>query len=170
MTVAQTARSRARRTTGGIALGREASVAAKRLAAAILEVLAGLRTPQQAAQALELSLPRYYQVEAAGLRGLLAACEAKPRGRQPDPRQEVAALQRQNERLQRDVARQQALVRVAQRTVGLPPPAAPTKAAAGQRKKRKPVARALTVAARLRTEAEVGNSQAGDYGVSPTAE
>jgi hypothetical protein len=40
-------------------LGAGASAEAKRVAAAILEVLAGARTPTEAAQALGLSLPRY---------------------------------------------------------------------------------------------------------------
>src|ERR1700674_189164 len=85
-------RRRAARTTGGAKLGRDVSAAAKRLAAAILEVLAGVRTPQQAAEAVVLSLQRYYQVEAGALRGLLAACEPRPRGRQPDAQSAVSAL------------------------------------------------------------------------------
>ena len=112
ITVAKPAEKRAARTTGGASLGRESSREAKRLAAAILETLAGERTPLQAAQALGVSLVRYYQLEAGGLRGLLAACEAKPRGRQPDPAAETDALRRANQRLQRDLARQQALVRL----------------------------------------------------------
>ena len=51
-------KKRAPRTTGGVNLGQESSREAKRLAAAILEVLAGERTPAQAAQALAISLPR----------------------------------------------------------------------------------------------------------------
>ncbi len=161
---------RAARTTGGVMLGRDASREAKRLAAAILEVLAGLRTPQQAAEAVGLSMQRYYQVESVGLRGLLAACEAKPRGRQANPLSELTALQRENERLQRDLSRQQALVRLAQRTVGLTPPAAPAKTAGGKRRKRRPAARALTVAARLRAEAGDSNNQAAENGISAAAE
>ncbi len=167
----QVPRPRALRTTGGVGLGRDASAQAKRLTAAILEVLAGLRTPLQAAEALGLSLPRYYQLEAGGLRGLLAACEAKPRGRQANPLSELAALQQQNARLQRDLARQQSLVRLAQRAVGLSAPAlSKAKAASGRRRKRKPVARALTVAARLRAEAETSSNKAGENGVSPATE
>jgi hypothetical protein len=144
----------ARRTTGGADLGREASKEARRLAAVILEVLAGARTPLQAAEALQLSLPRYYQVEARGLRGLLAACEARPRGRQADVARTVAALERDKARLAREVARQQSLARLTQRVVGIsPPPAAPPRAAGKKRRKRKPVARALAVAARLTQEA-----------------
>jgi hypothetical protein len=150
-------RPRRQRTPGGAALGRDASPVAKRLAAAILEVLAGLRTPQQAATAVGVSLPRYYQVEAGGLRALLAACESKPRGRQPDPQGELAAVRKQNDRLQRDLARQQSLVRLARRTVGLTPPMPPAKPAGGKRRTRKPTARALTAAARLRSDAEAAS-------------
>jgi hypothetical protein len=62
--------------------GDGASREAKRLAAVLLDVLAGARTPPQAAEALGVSLPRYYQLEGRGLTGLVAACEARPRGRQ----------------------------------------------------------------------------------------
>lgn len=145
--------SSATRTTGGAALGQDVSKDAKRLAAVILEVLAGLRTPAQAAEALAVSLPRYYQLEARGLRGLLEACAPRPRGRQPDPAADVSALRRDNERLQRELTRQQSLVRLAQRTVGLPPPAAAPAKKQGKKPRRR-AARALTVAARLRQEAE----------------
>ena len=143
----------AKRTTGGATLGQESSREARRLAAALLEVLAGQRTPAQAAQALALSLPRYYQVEAAALRGLLAACEPKPRGRQVNLDGQVRDLKRANERLQRDLARQQALVRLTQRAAGLTAPA-PTPAKTGKGRRRKPAARALAVAERLRSEPE----------------
>jgi hypothetical protein len=131
------------------------------LAAAILEVLAGQRTPTQAAEALEVSLPRYYQLEAGGLHGLLTACEPKPRGRQSNPATELAALRKQCERLQRDLGRQQSLVRLAQRTVGLAAPAA-AKVPGGKRQRR-PVARALTVAARLRQQAEAAVTTSDDH-------
>ena len=55
--------ARRRHTPGGVTLGKDASREAQQLAAAILEVLAGARTPGQAAEALGLSLPRYFQVE-----------------------------------------------------------------------------------------------------------
>ena len=158
-------RRRAKRSTGGVSLGRASSVEAKRIAAAILEALAGERTPIQAAQALSVSLPRYYQLEAAGLRGLLAACEPKPRGRQPNLDAELSALRRQNERLQRDVSRQQSLVRLTQKAAGLAAPAPPPKAVGKKTRKRKPVARALAVAERLREErSEVAP---GETGVPP---
>ena len=46
---------------------------AQRLAAAILEVLAGVRSPPAASELLGISLPRYYQLEARALEGLVAA-------------------------------------------------------------------------------------------------
>ena len=164
-------RPRAKRTTGGISLGRESSREAKRQAAVLLEVLAGLRTPMQAAQALAVSLPRYYQIEARGLRGLLEACEAKPRGRQPSLANELAVLRRQHERLQRDLARQQSLVRLTQRVTGLTAPApVPAKKDGKKARKRKPVARALTVADRLRQESDVVVTKANENGDSSRSE
>jgi hypothetical protein len=160
-------RRRAKRTTGGVSLGRESSAEAKRIAAAILEVLAGVRTPMQAAEVLGVSLPRYYQLEAAALRGLLAACEPKPRGRQPNLEGELVTLRRENERLQRDVSRQQSLVRLTQKAAGLTAPAPPAKETGQKRRKRKAVARALTVAQRLR-EGEARPAVApGENGVPP---
>jgi hypothetical protein len=134
-------------------LGKDASRNARLLAAAVLEVLGGARTPAEASAALGLSLPRYYQVEQQALRGLTAACEPRPRGRQGRPDQEAAKLRRENARLRRDVLRQQALVRAVQRSVGLPPPAPPADKAAGRRRRR-PQARGLAVAARLRAGAD----------------
>src|SRR5438132_8470602 len=84
---------------GGAGLGQDASRDARRVAAAVLEVLAGARTPTEAAAALALSLPRYYQIETQALRGLVSACEPKPRGRQASPTRELAVLQKENERL-----------------------------------------------------------------------
>jgi hypothetical protein len=142
------------RTTGGVHLGRDLGREARRLATAILEVLAGARTPTEAAQALSVSVPRYYQLESRALRGLVAACEARPPGRQSDGQRELARLRRDKERLQRALTRQQSLVRLTQRTVGLAPPPPPVAAKKGdKRRRRRAVARALHVAARLRTEA-----------------
>jgi hypothetical protein len=140
------------KTTGGSELGRDASREAKRLAAAILEVLAGVRTPPDAARTMEMSLPRYYVLEQRALQGLLSACEAKPKGRVRSPASEVTALRRDNDRLQRELARQQTLVRAAQRTVGLSPPTPPPPKPGKKPRRRRPVARALNVAQRLRQE------------------
>jgi len=144
-------RRHARRPVGGTNLGREASAQAKRLAAAILEVLAGVRTTTDAATAVGLSLTRYYQVESRALAGFLRACEPSPKGRQPSSERELATLRRTQERLQRELARQQTLARLAQRSLGLAAPAATPVATTNGKKprRRKPVARALQVATRL---------------------
>jgi hypothetical protein len=117
----------------------------KRIAAVILEVLAGTRSPPQAAQALTISLPRYYQLEMRAIAGLVQACQPRPRGRRRGPLDTGAALQAENERLRQDLARQQSLVRLAQRTIGVSPPVANSKA----KRKRKPTSRALVIAQRL---------------------
>lgn len=153
-----------KRPRNSVPLAPEVGKEARRLAAVILEVLAGVRQPVQAAEALQLSLPRYYQVEARALRGLVAACESRPRGRRPELTRELTALQQQNARLERELARQQALARLAQRAVGVPPPAPPPKASRKRRRQRQ--ARALTVAARLRQEA-VEADRPGEGGPAP---
>jgi hypothetical protein len=140
-----------RHQVGGADLGKDRGAAAKRVAAAILEVLAGARTPTEAATALGLSVPRYYQVEAQALRGLLAACEPKPRGRVRVVKTEVETLRKENQRLQRDLTRQQSLARAAQRAVGLSPPT-PVVNKGGKKPRKRRVARALSVAARLQED------------------
>ena len=140
-----------RHQVGGADLGKDRGVEAKRLAAAILEVLAGVRTPTEAATALGLSVPRYYQVETQALRGLLQACEPKPRGRVRLVKSEVETLSKENQRLQRELTRHQTLARAAQRAVGLSPPA-PVVNKAGKKPRKRRVARALSVAERLKQE------------------
>jgi hypothetical protein len=154
---------RRRHTPGGVSLGHDASREAQRLAAAILEVLAGARTPSQAAEALGVSLPRYFQVETRAMQALLAGCETRPRGRAANVDKELAVLRRQHERVQRELARQQTLVRLAQRTIGLAPvkndpPAsssgAKANAAKGKRRRRRPVVRALHAAEQLQRQSK----------------
>jgi hypothetical protein len=134
----------------------------KRRAAVVFEVLAGARTPQQGAESLGLSLPGFYQLEDRATLHLQYGCEIRPRGRQANGESKVAALVKEVERLKQEVGRYQALLRVTQRTVGVPP-AAQAKAAAGKRK-RKPVVRAMRRAERLRAEAdeEVGAGPANE--------
>jgi hypothetical protein len=130
-------------------VGRKASPEARKLAAAILEVLGGVRTTTGAAEVLACSLPRYYQLEARAVEGLLAACEPARRGRGRSPRQEEDALRKKCARLEREVGRQQALVRAAHRAVGLPPTPVAAKPKAGKKRPRQPKARALVAAAIL---------------------
>ena len=142
---------------------------ARQQAAALLEVLAGVRTPAEVAQQLAVSLTRYDLIEGRALQGLLRACEPRPQGRVRSPASELAALRRECEQLRRQVARQQALLRVTERTMGLAaaPAAASTKAdqkSPKKRRQRKPKARALQAAAALQ---EVAEPVAVDPGGSP---
>lgn len=141
-----------------------ASSPARRQAAVILEVLAGVRRPSDAAQALGISVPRYYQVERRALVGLIAACEPAPRGPRQEHARRIAALEREKLRLQRECDRQQALVRATQRSLGLAPPTAvrpPAKDPAGKkeggparrRRNRRPMVRALQAARSLQAAA-----------------
>jgi hypothetical protein len=126
---------------------------ARLVAAAILEVLAGVRTPTDAAGALGISLPRYYALESRALEGLLGACERRSRGRKRSQERECGKLRREVERLGREAARAQALLRVAQRAVGLRALEAskPKPQSGGKRhRKRRPTARALRAVAILR--------------------
>lgn len=132
---------------------------ANKLAVAILDVLAGARLPADAAQAVGVSLPRYYQLEQRALDGIVKACEPRVKGPGKNPQRQVAQLQRQVARLTQELSRQQALVRAAQRTIGLAPPAprpaASAKGASGaakssSKRRRKPTVRALKAAQRLR--------------------
>jgi hypothetical protein len=155
--------SRVRHTPGGAGLGKDAGSQAQRLAAVILEVLGGVRTPTQAAEALGVSLPRYFQVETRALQALVAGCAPRPRGPGRSPDKELAALRRQHERLQRELNRQQTLVRLAQRTIGLTPPKTPTDKPGDkdQRKqrRRRPVVRALRAAEVLQRRSQEARSQ-----------
>jgi hypothetical protein len=126
---------------------------AQRLAAAILEVLAGGRTPNDAAAALGISPPRYYLLEQRALAGLVAACEPRPVGQTISLKHRLAVQEKELVRLRQECARQQALVRAAQRTVGLAPPSPKPAAKAGAKKvsrKRRPVVRALKAAEAIR--------------------
>jgi hypothetical protein len=135
---------------------RGGSSEANRIAVAILEVLAGTRSPAEAAAALKVSLPRYYLLETRALEGMVAACEPKPLGKQPSPETRITLLEKELQLARRQCARQQALVRVAQRSVGLP--AAETQKGKTSskrdrrgRKKRRPAVRALKAADTLRS-------------------
>jgi hypothetical protein len=155
--------SRLRHAPGGAGLGKDAGHEAQRLAAAILEVLAGVRTPRQAAEALGLSQARYFQLETRAMQGLVAGCESRPRGPGRSVDQELAALRRQHERLERELSRQQTLVRLAQRNIGLPPPKAAADKPGGKdkskKRQRRPVVRALRAAEVLQRRSQEARSQ-----------
>jgi hypothetical protein len=126
---------------------------ARKTAAAILEVLAGVSTPSDAAESLGVSLPRYYALEGRALEGLLKECEPRPKGPRQSPQREIARLNAEIERLEREAARTQALLRASQRTVGLPSlerRKAKNEARGKKPRKRRPVSRALRAAKLLR--------------------
>jgi len=141
---------RRRHTPGGAGLGQDAGAEAQRLAAAILEVLAGVRSPRQVAEALGISLPRYFQMETRAVQALVASCAPRPRGPGRNIERQLSALRRQQERLQRELSRQQTRARLAQRHLGLAPPRAVANQAGGkdkgQKRRRQPVVRALRAA------------------------
>ena len=136
------------------------SAQARKLAAVILEVLAGLRTVNDAAAAVEVSLPRYYACELRALQGLLAACEPQPRGRQPAAATELATLKRRCEQLQQQVVRQQSLLRLAQRGIGLSPATPPASKPGKGKRRRRPRLRALKAIEQLQSPAPAANEPA----------
>jgi hypothetical protein len=148
-------RERKRRAPGPrIPLGGQ-DAEAMRLCMAILEVLAGMRTPTDAASTLGISPPRYYALESRALGGLLLACQRKSRGPRRTPEREITRLKKELERVGRDCARSQALLRSAQRAAGLSAPKPPkTKGPEGSKKKRRrrPTTRALRAAKVLQSE------------------
>jgi hypothetical protein len=127
-----------------------------------LEVLAGIRTPSEAAQALSVSVPRYYALEQRAVASLVAGCEPHLRGPAKSPQQRIAELEREVQRLRQQCDRQRALARAVQRTVGLSMPARSAATGKGkasrpspsptgkERQTRRPTVRALKAAQTLR--------------------
>jgi hypothetical protein len=120
---------------------------AKRSAALILEVLAGLRTPTEA---LGVKAMRYYVLERRALEGMVQALAPRPKGKRRRPEDALAEAGREKVRLEREMGRLQALVRAAQRTMGLPPPPSREKAKGDKRRRRRPQVRAVKAMALLR--------------------
>lgn len=159
MTAPESRRSRAPR---GSLMGKRSWPAGndgKRRAAAVLEVLAGMRTPAEAATALGVSMPAYYLMEQRAVAGLVAACETVGRGPRPTAQRQMAALERQLAHVKRERDRYQALARMAQRSLGLAAPSAPPQgkttgkaqeAGVPARRRRRATVRALRVASALR--------------------
>jgi hypothetical protein len=141
----------------------EASPQARRLAAVILEVLAGLRGPTEAAQAAGVSVPRYYAAEARALQGLLKGCEPATPGRQPGAGAELHKARQECQRLQRQCDRQQALLRLQQRALGLGATQAPARGADRNKpgkKRRRPRNRTLRLIEELRQGPANGTADA----------
>jgi len=122
----------------------------RRRAAAVLEVLGGARSPSEAAEILDISLPRYYLLEARALEGLIAACEPRPRGRDAGTEGKTFhALKRENDRLRQDLCRTQALARAVQRAAGMPAGEETPPTDGRVRRRRRASARALRAARQL---------------------
>jgi hypothetical protein len=139
---------------------------ARRKAAAILEVLAGVRKPSDAAQALGITPMRYYLLEMRAIQGLVKACEPAKVGPKASPDREAQRLRRLVATLERECARYASLARVAQRAVNLLPPPADKKTAAGKRVRRqKPPVRAVKMLARVKASLD---SPAGEAQPAPT--
>ena len=134
---------------------------ARRIAAVILENWAGVRAPPQAASALGVSLPRYYQLEQRAVGALVAASEPRPRGPGPNLERQIRSLERQLATSRRDCARLQALLRTSQRTIGLPAVEPPAKPAPGKRRAKRPTVRALKLAQSLAADSPGGSAGEG---------
>jgi hypothetical protein len=140
-----------------------ASERARLVAAVILDVLAGQRTPTQAAVELGVVPVRYYQIETRALAGLLSACEPPLRGRQAASqdeqklKEECGRLRAEAARSGAEIIRLQTLMRTARSAFGYRPPMPikPSNEATGKRGRiRKPRVRALRLSKLLKKEAE----------------
>jgi hypothetical protein len=105
----------------------------KKLAAGILAVLSGDQTTSEAIKDMEVSLPRYYQLEAQAIEGLIRALAPRTPGRRKTPEDLVRAEKKENERLKREVARLSAHLRATRRSLGIASPAGPGQKHAGRK-------------------------------------
>jgi len=133
----------------------DASAEARRVAAVVLEVLAGILGTGEAAEVLGWSPPQYYKAEARALEGLLRGCEPRPRGRRRNPEQELATAQTTIGKLEREVSRLQSLVRAMGKAAGVKRkrPAGKKEtgtAKKGKRGRKKPSVRALRLVEELK--------------------
>jgi hypothetical protein len=145
---------------------------AKRHAAVILEVLSGLRRTEDACDAMKIALPRYYILETRALQGLISALEPRPKGRQRRPEDEISVLQKDRDRLQRELNRTQALVRASQRALGIPQPSKPddkSKLAGTGRRKRRATVRAIRTVRALRKGLDATPPPAAEPSMEATA-
>ncbi len=130
----------------------------RRTALAVLETLAGEKTPTEAAESIGVSLTYFYTLENRALEGLVKGCEPKPKGRQWTVERELEEVRKENMQLRREVRRAQAVARAAQRSLELPstvkPKARRKKAAKKGRRKKRATVRALKVLDRLKSETQ----------------
>jgi hypothetical protein len=152
-----------RRTPRATRFGQGQNGEAKRRAAIVLEVLAGMRTPSEGAAALGLSVSCYYLLERKALQGLLDGCQPQVKGSPaPGPERQLVRLQKELDKSRQECLRQASLVRATQRAMGLPAvakPAGPSKADSGKQgrktKRRRPSIRAMRAAKALREDSSL---------------
>ena len=142
---------------------------ARQLSAVILEVLAGVRTPTDAAKAVGLSVSRYYMLETRALQGLVAACEPRKTGKRRPPEKVIASLKNEIAKLKRECERTNALLRLSHRTLAVAAPRAekPKDGGGKNKRRRRPQARALAAAASMRegsTESGAGAKEPAPHG------
>ena len=106
------------------AQGFEASEPARKAAAAVLQVMAGLKTAAEASGALGVTVNRYYQLEHRALCSMLKGLEPLPRGRRRNAEAEKERLERERARWEREASRYRSLFRASQKALGLAPPSA----------------------------------------------
>jgi hypothetical protein len=151
-------KSARRRVVGTARLGQGQNGETKRRAAIVLEVLAGMRTPCEAASVLGLSVSYYYLLERKALQGLLNGCQPQPKGcAGVGLQRQLARLRKELDKSRQECLRQASLVRATERAIGLPAvakPAGPTKAHSAkegkQTPRRRPTIRAMRAAKTLR--------------------
>lgn len=142
---------------------------ARRAAAMILEVLAGARTPTEAAEGLGISVPSYYNREVRALGGFVEACEPTQKGYRKTPEARIAQLEDEIAKLERDCVRFQALARASQRAIGIRKPSRPKPDPKGGKKRRKkPSVRALKAAKRLQSTEETSVTEPIGLGEIPS--
>jgi len=138
----------------------------RKQAAVVLEVLAGVRTADQACAALGISLPTYYNLETRALRGLIWSCTPEPPGRTLLLARKLRLAELKSAELEKQVQRYQALLRTAQRSIGLVPPESP-KPATGKRRPKKPAVRAMRAIEAIRQVEQAPAANTPD--VTPTS-
>ena len=119
-------------------------------------------------------VPRTCFAVRRGMRGSRSALAPRPLGKQPSLENRVKQLEKDLEAARRACARQEALVRLTQRSVGLAalakPKSAPAPTANGKgRKPRRPMVRALKAAQTLRAQASAAETgQPASASLQPT--
>jgi len=138
------------------------SKGAKASLVVILETLSGACSTGEAAERLQISLSRYYQLETRALQGMLTALEPRPRGRRKTKADEIRVLKAEKKEVERELRRATSLLRAATRSVGVK---AAKKGAKKKRVRRR--ARGATVLETIRKGASDGPQEQGGTAASP---